>query len=86
MEEEEQEEEGGRPASIGRSSRRCPCPRRGEMGRARETTKDERGGGEKLDREAEARVYICFSGFRREAEDAEEKRENPRRSARSRFR
>ena len=83
---EEEQEEGGLLVSLGSAYHRRPCLRRGEMGRARETTKDERGGGEKLDREAEARVYICFSGFRREAEDAEEKRENPRRSARSRFR
>jgi hypothetical protein len=55
------------------------------MGRVRERAK-RREGAEKLDGEAEAGIYICFSGFSREAGEGEEKREKPRGSGRSCYR
>ena len=41
-------------------------------------SEEERGGSEKLDGEAKARIYICFSRFEREVGEAEEKWEKPR--------
>lgn len=46
----------------------------------------ERGGGEKLDGEAEVGIYICLCRFGREAEEAGGKRKNPTRISRIGFR
>jgi hypothetical protein len=56
----------------------CSCWR--ELRRAREI-KEERGWAEKLDGEVEARLYICFSRFGREAKKAWEKHINSRRNS-----
>lgn len=51
-----------------------------------EIERRERGGGEKLDGEAEVGIYICLCRFGREAEEAGGKRKNPTRISRIGFR
>ena len=76
---EEGEAQAGAAAAAccGRSDRLSHrlVRRRREHGKSREgerENEEERGGGEKLDREAEVVIYICFSRFEKEAREAGE--------------